>query len=1138
MRKNLLVLFLLLGVATQAQLIINNTARTPASLVQDVLVGNGVVPFNIKFNRSAAQAAAIRDQAAEFSTNFNPTNLGLDAGILLTTGKATVANGANNAANSSDPTATVTQGDADLALLSGQAINNVALLEFDFVATGLVLNFDYVFASEEYPEWTASAFNDTFGFFLSGPGLAGPYAGGAINIALIPTTTTASNVVSIGNVNNGIANGGPCRNCTYYVANGIGNTPGANPHLQYDGFTRPLRATAPLICGQTYHIKLAIANAGPGNDNLFDSGVFIKNFRIEPLQLSVSGGFFGDTVTLCYGTVATINSGVTPSANLIKWYKDGVLIAGETTPDLPLTEAGVYTFEEYTPSGCRLAVDDITVVYSPEIPATPPLDLNLCTSAPGPYIFNIDQTARITSTLNPADYFITYYNTNAGGEATYGLPTGIIPDADLATYSISSTSATIYVRIEDIGTGSGCVSVKPFNLNVIPGPSGTISYSASPYCNNQLTPQSVTNTALTPGGTYSATPPGLIIDPNTGAITPFGSAVNTYTVKYEILPTGGCPYFSTTAPVTIDNCTCTVTASSTTQSVCVGNTITPITYTSSTGATTGSVPLADLPPGVIGSFSAGTFTVSGTPTTAGTYTFTVTLETGITDSCTATTTIEVKPIPTVSISGTTTVCSGDTAQITFTGTPGTIVNYLINNSGANQTIALNAAGTATLTTLPITATTTFDLVSVETGGTPNCSQTVSGSVTVMMKPTPTATISGTTTICSGTGTTVSFTGTPNAIVTYNIDGGANQTITLDATGNAGISTGNLTGDKTYNIVRVETGGIPNCSQVLTGSVLITVKPLPTATLSSGTTICSGTSTTLTITGTPGATVTYNVGTGPNTTTNLDASGNATINTGTLTTATTYNLISIDSNGTPNCSQSLTGSSTISITNLPTVSISSSTTICSGDTATITFTGTPNATVTYLINNTGSAQSITLDGAGTASFTTLPLTSTTTFDLVDVSVGASCSQTQTGSVTITVIALPTASISGATTICAGTGTTISFTGTSNAIVNYDINGGTSQSITLDATGNASIATGNLTSDTTYNILSVETGGTPNCSQILTGSVLVSVIQIPTATISGTTTICSGGTTTISFTGTPNATVNYQINASGANIPITL
>uniref|UniRef100_UPI002869F71F choice-of-anchor L domain-containing protein n=1 Tax=Flavobacterium sp. TaxID=239 RepID=UPI002869F71F len=741
MKNKVLILFLFLGSAVNAQLIVNNTAKTPAQLVQNVLVGNGVVPTNIKFNRSSAQATAIRDQAAEFSTNFNATNLGLDAGILLTTGQATIANEPNNAGNRSLTTTTVTQGDVDLALLSGQAINNVSILEFDFVATGLVLNFDYVFASEEYPEWTASAFNDTFGFFLSGMGLAGPYSGGAINIALTPTTNTANNVVSIGNVNNGTANAGPCRNCTYYVSNGIGTTPGVNASIQYDGFTTPLRATAPLVCGETYHIKLAVANAGPGNDNIFDSAVFIKNFRIQPLELSVSGGLFGDTITLCYGQTAAINSGVTPSANILKWYQDGVLLPTEVNPDLPITQSGVYTFEEYTPSGCRLSVDDITIVYLPQITATQPLDLTLCTLLPAPYEFNIDQTSLMSSTLStPSDYEIIYYNTNAGGEADYGLSNGVIPDADLASYFIPGTTATIWVRIHQFSTD--CAIVKTFNLNVIPSPSGTISYAASPYCNNILTPQPITNTALTPGGTYSASPAGLIIDPATGAITPFGSTVDDYIVTYEIPATGDCALFTVDTPVSIEACTCTVTASSSLQTVCVNTPITAITYTSSTGATAGSVPIADLPPGVTGSFSGNTFTISGTPTVVGNYTFTVTCQTGITDTCTSVTTIEVKNQPDAGLGGSTIVCDSSTTPIDLYGL---VAGEQTGGTWSRLTGTGGTLDTTNGTFTPALGATTSTFRYLITAALPCIDD--SSDVTVTINPQPNAGTAGNTAIC-------------------------------------------------------------------------------------------------------------------------------------------------------------------------------------------------------------------------------------------------------------------------------------------------------------------------------------------------------------------------------------------------------
>ena len=116
------------------------------------------------------------------------------------------------------------------------------------------------FASEEYPEYV-NQFNDVFAFFISGPGITGPYSsptgfpGGSANIALLPGTTTP---VTINNVNNGdndcFSGGpsGPCVNCAFYVDNCNGTT------VEFDGFTTKLEAKIPVNPCQTYHLKLAI----------------------------------------------------------------------------------------------------------------------------------------------------------------------------------------------------------------------------------------------------------------------------------------------------------------------------------------------------------------------------------------------------------------------------------------------------------------------------------------------------------------------------------------------------------------------------------------------------------------------------------------------------------------------------------------------------------------------------------------------------------------------------------------------------------------------------------------------------------------------------------------------------------------
>jgi gliding motility-associated-like protein len=769
MFKNIFILFFcgFFGIS-KAQLIIDNTL-TPTQLVQNVLVGQGVAPFNIKFNRSLPAATAVRDQASKFSTNFNPSGLGLDGGILLTTGRSNVALGPNGAGNSSNITAIPVTGDVDLAVLTGLSIENASILEFDFVATGLILNFDYVFASEEYPEYTSSAFNDVFGFFLSGPGVTGTFSGGAANIAVIPTTTTGSSAVSIGNVNNGTTNTGPCRNCAYYVNNTIAANPSFT-YIQYDGFTVPLRATSPLICGETYHIKLAIANV---SDSAWDSGVFIKNFRIEPLVLLDNLGLDNNSA-VCFGQVVTISSGVTPSTNILKWYKDGVLLPLETSPDLVVTVDGVYTFEEYTPSGCRLAVDDITIGFLPEITVTPPLDLTLCTSSPGPYQFNIDQTLLMTSTLtNPLDYIITYYNTNAGNEPYDGSPIGVIPDADLATY-LTNSSATIWVRIEEIS--SGCVLVKPFNLNIILPPSGTISFGASPYCNNIIIPQTITETSLTPGGVYSSTPPGLIIDPVTGAITPFGSPLGIYTVNYDIAATVSCPAFNANTTVEIESCPCTVIASSSLETPCLNSLMNPISYTTTAGITGIVLTAGVLPPGISGNLVAGTYTISGTPTAVGIYIFTYEVTSGGVDVCDVTTTIEVKAQPDAGLDGTATVCDDSTTAIDLFG--------LITGEQAGGVWTRTGSGTggtfdATLGTFtPAVGASAICTFEYRITGVLPCVDDFS-TVTITINPQPIAGADGSVTICNTDNTLIDL----NLLITGEQTGGV---WTRTGTGTGGV----------------------------------------------------------------------------------------------------------------------------------------------------------------------------------------------------------------------------------------------------------------------------------------------------------------------------------------------------------------
>ena len=109
--------------------------------------------------------------------------------------------------------------------------------------------------------------------------------------------------------------------------------------------------------------------------------------------------------------------------------------------------------------------------------------------------------------------------------------------------------------------------------------------------------------------------------------------------------------------------------------------------------------------------------------------------------------------------------------------------------------------------------------------------------------------------------------------------------------------------------------------------------------------------------------------------------------------------------------------------------------------------------------------------------------------------------------------PTASISGTTTICAGTSATITFTATALTTVTYRINSGTNQTINIGSSGSNTLSATNLTTTTTFSLVNVQyTSG--NCSiETPTGSATVTVNPNPTVNAGGTiSAICQGGTTT--------------------------
>lgn len=287
MSKFFLVSFLCLTITNLSRSQVNVVANNNATQLAQTLVGGGVTINNATLNCGSAPAGSNNYGTGKFTVVSS--NLGIDSGIVLTSGVAATApgvTGANGPVAGFASGATGNGNDPDLAILIGGTTLDKCILEFDFVATGDTVKFDYVFGSEEYESFTCSSFNDVFGFFISGPGITGPFANNAKNIALVPGSPTCPvgvstiycpNMPGCCNYNGycfvntpgcGMFNAGN-NTCAYFVCNGAIN-PGT---ISYQGFTTVLRAQTNVMPCSTYHIKLAIADKG---DQSYDSGVFIK----------------------------------------------------------------------------------------------------------------------------------------------------------------------------------------------------------------------------------------------------------------------------------------------------------------------------------------------------------------------------------------------------------------------------------------------------------------------------------------------------------------------------------------------------------------------------------------------------------------------------------------------------------------------------------------------------------------------------------------------------------------------------------------------------------------------------------------------------------------------------------------------
>ena len=397
----------------------------------------------------------------------------------------------------------------------------------------------------------------------------------------------------------------------------------------------------------------------------------------------------------------------------------------------------------------------------------------------------------------------------------------------------------------------------------------------------------------------------------------------------------------------------------------------------------------------------------------------------------------------------------------------------------------------------------------------------------------------------------SGTGPNNCRLAYSIDGGTTWVDkgSDDFPNNAGCGSmttaswtfpcagGVIVGNPGYLKFRLfyfNAGGSSGTTQVMNltmnGTVTNVCTP-PTASISGSTSFCTSGSTTITFTGTPNATVTYNINNGPNQTIVLNCAGTATLSTGVLNATTIYSLVSASFGNA--CSQTISGTATVTVTVPPTITVTfTNPTTCNGTNGTITISGLTTGT-SYTVHYTKNAAPQTLTATAVAGAIVVTGLSAGSYTSIFVTINSCNSNTIAGPITLVDPTPPTINISGTTnpTTCSGTNGSITIAGlvTGNTYtVNY-LKNAVPQTLTATAAANAIIITGlSAGSYTNFSVTII------NCtSNILAGPYVLTDPPAPTITSTSFTnpTTCGGTNGTITLHGllaSTAYTLNYSLN----------
>ncbi len=506
MKRIILYIFLFFTIAGISQSIdINNpadpeTGLTAEQLLDQVFIdGGGCVTMNLTFLQENPDGVGDITQRSWGYFTDGGTSFPFAEGIILSSGLANDGEGPNSGTATTGGGFTW-PGDIDLeTILNNQygttvGTNNATVFEFDFTSVLDQVDFEFIFASEEYENdfECNDTFRDGFIFLIKGPGIpntsGAPFGG--VNIASIqgsagvPVSTATIHLDPADDPVNGFLCGAEILGTDYfpslYVSNDNDNTD--DVPVEYDGLTVALTtATVNIIPGATYTMKMVVADRG---DTALDSAVFLKagSFSIGTVDLGIDLTSANNNAR-CIGETYTISPAISaPAGTTYEWQFESPLGSGiflpftppQTGPTLDVTVTGNYKLIVDFAGICSSeGTVFVEFVPPPTIPALSPYII--CDDNNDGFVdFDLSVMDAIITGGDPT-LTVTYHDTSANADL------GILPLPMIYTNNVQYNDV-VYIRLES--TVSSCYSTGSLDLEVRDSP--LIAFNPQPLrlCDN------------------------------------------------------------------------------------------------------------------------------------------------------------------------------------------------------------------------------------------------------------------------------------------------------------------------------------------------------------------------------------------------------------------------------------------------------------------------------------------------------------------------------------------------------------------------------------------------------------------------------------------------------------------------------